>query len=195
MAEPFIGEIRLLPFSFDPEGWFECDGRLLKIAEHSSLFALLGTTYGGDGRSNFALPDLRGRIPVGRKDVSSGAPFSLGQRGGSELTTLHATNIPPHQHSLAGGNACVAFRATTAEATANTPGTDSHFAKGCSSNRATVSIELYSSAGVPDVAMTQVATISGNTVSAGAGEPMPNVQPYLAARYCMAWEGIFPPRQ
>jgi microcystin-dependent protein len=195
MGQPFIGEVRLLPYGFAPEGWFECDGRLLTIREHSSLFALLGTTYGGDGRNNFALPDLRGRIPVGRKDVPSGAPFSLGQRGGSELTTLHATNIPPHQHSLAGGNACVAFYASTADATGNTPGTDSYFATGKSSNYPTHTIELYGSGEVPDVAMTQVATISGNTVSAGAGEPISNVQPYLAARYCMAWEGIFPPRQ
>ncbi len=95
MAEPFLGEIRLVSFGFPPKGWAACNGQLLPINQNQALFALLGTTYGGDGRVNFALPDLRGRMPIHR---SSG--FALGQRAGEEGHTLSAAEMPAHTHAM-----------------------------------------------------------------------------------------------
>src|SRR5437763_16361677 len=109
MAEPFLSEIRLMSFGFAPKGWALCDGQLLPINQNQALFSLLGTTFGGDGRVNFGLPDLRGRVPI---HVGSG--HVLGERGGEQSHTLSISEVPTHTH---------AANATSAVATANTPGT------------------------------------------------------------------------
>src|SRR5215468_5154726 len=120
MAEPFLSEIRIFSFGFPPKGWALCDGQLLPINQNQALFSLLGTTYGGDGRVNFALPDLRSRVPN-----SMGAGFTLGQRGGSEAVTINVSTMPAHTHS---------FGATSANGTTTTPANGSILAKAVGSS-------------------------------------------------------------
>src|SRR3982751_4549890 len=110
MAEPFLSEIRIMSFVFAPQGWALCNGQLLPINQNQPLFSLLGTTFGGDGRVNFALPDLRGRVPI-----HVGAGHTLGERGGEQAHTLSISELPTHIHQM---------QATSTAATTNTPATD-----------------------------------------------------------------------
>src|SRR3954467_10811265 len=103
MAEPFLSEIRIMSFSFAPKGWALCDGQLLPINQNQPLFSLLGTTYGGDGRVNFALPDLRSRVPI-----HMGSGFTRGERGGEQAHTLSTAELPPHVHTVQGNNTLAA---------------------------------------------------------------------------------------
>ena len=100
MAEPFIAEIRLFAGNFAPRGWAFCDGQLLSISQNTALFSLVGTTYGGDGRTTFALPDLRGRVPVGVRQGSGLSSRNLGERGGAETASLGVDHLPPHSHPV-----------------------------------------------------------------------------------------------
>jgi microcystin-dependent protein len=173
MSEPFLGEIRVLGFQFTPRGWAGCDGQLLSIAQNSALFSLLGTTYGGDGRTTFALPDLRGRTPIHQGQGQGLSPYSMGQNGGSESHTLTANEMPQHSHALAATNAGGnqqspqgTFIAT--DAAGNTAG--------------------FSSS-APTVAM-HPASITAT----GGSQPHNNLQPYLTVNFCIALQGIFPSR-
>lgn len=100
MAEPFLGEIRSFAINKTPDGWAHCSGQLLKITDYQALFALLGTTYGGDGQTTFGLPDLQGRIPIGRGHAPGGSNYTLGQKGGEEQVTLQPGDLPKHKHTL-----------------------------------------------------------------------------------------------
>lgn len=169
MSEPFLAEIKLMSFNFAPRGWALCNGQLLPINQNQALFSLLGTTYGGDGRTNFGLPDLRGRVPIHR-----GAGFSQGQRAGAESHTLTIQETPAHDHVLEGSSAPadapVPFNVNTNQGLvfANSPDT------------------LY---GPPtDLVATNAQTVA-NT---GGSQPHPNMQPYLTLNYCIALQGIFP---
>ena len=102
MAEPFVGEIRLVGFSFAPRGWAFCDGQLLPISQNNALFSLFGTTYGGDGRTTFALPDLRGRVPIHKGQGPGLSRYVQGQKGGAETVTLTVAQIPAHSHNHSG---------------------------------------------------------------------------------------------
>ncbi|ARE39178.1 Microcystin dependent protein [Rhodovulum sp. P5] len=170
-AEPFIGEIMMVGYTFCPRSWAEANGQLLPISEYSALFSLYGTTYGGDGRTTFALPDLRGRVPM---HVGSGpglSPFQLGQKGGSEANTLTANQMPPHTHSL---------NATTADGGSGDP-TGNLMA-------GTGRTEIYA-AGSPNAQMSRAAV-----GSAGGGQAVNNMQPFQVLRFCVALQGIFPSR-
>src|SRR5438874_9368321 len=101
MAEPFLAEIRIMSFNFAPKGWAMCNGQLLSISQNTALFSLLGTTYGGDGRVNFALPNLQGRVPIGQGTLAN-TNYVLGEVGGNSNVTLIATNMPAHNHAVAG---------------------------------------------------------------------------------------------
>src|SRR5262249_55020479 len=103
MAEPFLGEIRWVPYNFEPQGWAFCDGQLLPISQNTALFSLLGTTYGGDGRTTFALPDLRGRVSVHAGQGAGLSSYDLGSNGGAESVTLTSKQLPPHAHSAWAG--------------------------------------------------------------------------------------------
>lgn len=165
MSDPFIGEIKLVSFDFAPRSWAFCNGQLLPINQNQALFALLGTTYGGDGRVNFALPDLRGRVPI-----HTAPGYSLGTRAGAESHTLLAGEVPAHTHSLS-------VRATTADADLKSPS---------NASPAVGALELYAKPGTV-VSMAQLITSS-----VGASQPHNNLQPYLVMNWVIALTGIFP---
>ena len=163
VAEPFIGEIRLFGGNFEPVGWAFCNGQLLSISQNTALFALIGTTYGGDGQSTFALPDLRGRVPV-----HQGSGFVIGQAGGAEQVTLAASEMPAHGHPL---------RATAADGTTADP-TNGVWAESDARTYTTSS---------PDAKM-HVSALAAS----GGGQPHPNMMPFVALNFIIALEGIFP---
>ena len=166
MAEPFLSEIRIMSFSFAPKGWAMCNGQLLPINQNQALFSLLGTTYGGDGRVNFALPDLRGRVPV-----HEGAGHTLGERGGEQAHTLTQNEMPTHIHF---------WQASSAANNANPPNpipnilADSAPALGYNSG-------------------TGLVALNPNTVPpVGGSQAHLNMQPFLTLTFCIALQGIFP---
>lgn len=166
MSEPFIGEIQLFAFNFAPRGWATCDGQILSIAQNTALFSLLGTTFGGDGRTTFALPNLRGRVPV-----HTGPLIDLGQAAGSESVTLTVNEIPAHTHSL---NAVAAPGSQTAAV--------NNFPAQLPAGRT-----IFSSNG--GAAMNPAAI-----ASAGGNQAHENRQPFLVVNFCIALQGIFPTR-
>lgn len=165
MAEPFLSEIRMMSFSFAPKGWARCDGQLLPINQNQALFSLLGTTYGGDGRVNFALPDLRARVPI-----HVGQGHTLGERGGEAAHTLSVAELPTHQHQAS---------AVAGPATTNTPANTQMLAQSTAQF-------LHNSAN----SLTAMAT--GTIGNTGGSQAHPNQQPYLAVGFCIALQGIFP---
>jgi len=162
MAEPFLSEIRLMSFVFAPKGWALCNGQLLPINQNQALFSLLGTTFGGDGRVNFALPDLRGRVPI---HVGSG--HTLGERGGEQAHTLSIAELPTHVHV-----------ANASQANANTPLPAGNLF-GTSNN-------LYA----PPAQVTNLNP--GTVTNVGGSQAHLNMQPFLTLSFCIALQGIFP---
>lgn len=165
MAEPFLSEIRLMSFVFAPQGWALCDGQLLPINQNQALFSLLGTTFGGDGRVNFALPDLRGRTPI---HVGSG--HTLGERGGEQAHTLSIAELPTHTHVV---------NASSNAATTNTPANTLVPAQ-------STGAALYASAS------NVVAMAPGSISNVGGSQAHLNMQPFLTLSFCIALQGIFP---
>lgn len=168
--EPFMGQIALFPYNFAPRGWAFCHGQLLPISQNTALFSLLGTLYGGDGRTNFGLPDLRGRVPVGAGQGPGLSNYYLGQSFGSESVTLTSGQMPNHTHSI---------QVSSEPATTNTPvnGIPAQNRDGIS-NYATGSANSQMAAGA----------IS----SAGGSQPVNNMQPGVTLHYCIALTGIYP---
>jgi microcystin-dependent protein len=178
MADPFIGQILLVGFNFAPVNWHLCDGTLLPIQQYPALFSLLGTYYGGDGVNNFALPDLRSRVPVGIGQGVGLTNYTIGQTAGAETVTLLASQMPSHNHAISADNAITNGAATPA---------NNYLAAGSSGGRA---INNYSTA------VAAPAVLNGNSVSfAGANQAHNNIQPVLALNYIIALQGIFPSRQ
>jgi microcystin-dependent protein len=170
MATPFIAQISLFAGTFAPRGWMFCNGQMLSIAQNTALFALIGTTYGGNGQTTFALPDLRGRVPLGTGLGPGLSNYSLGQQSGTETVTLLSTQIPAHNHAL---QASTAAPSTPTPANASLP---------------TGSSRIYAAGGASQ-------TLNPTSIgSAGGSQPHPNMQPYLALNYIIAVEGIFPSR-
>ncbi|MDP2275658.1 MAG: tail fiber protein [Archangium sp.] len=173
--DPFIGEIRMLGFNFPPRGWATCDGQLLSIAQNSALFSLLGTFYGGNGQTTFALPDLRGRFP-NHQGAGPGLPTrTLGEVGGAASMTITTPQMPAHVHP-------VTPLASSGLATQSAPG-GAVLAAGLGSKEARYANEAG------DVAMT-----SFNSGLAGGGQPVSIVNPFLTISFCIALEGIYPSR-
>jgi len=165
MAEPFLSEIRIVSFNFAPKGWALCNGQLLPINQNQGLFSLLGTTFGGDGRVNFALPDLRGRAPI-----HVGSSHTLGERGGEQAHTLSISELPTHTHAVQ-----VSDNQGNPEFTASNMLSNSGDEK------------RFSSVGSNQVAMNP-ATIS----NVGGSQAHLNMQPFLVLNFCIALQGIFP---
>ncbi len=173
MAEPFLAEIRIVGFNFAPRGWAFCDGQILPINQNQSLYSLLGTTYGGDGRTSFALPDMRGRTPI-HVDTSGGSSHILGQKSGAEQHALSANEMPSHNHT----------------AMASEIGADSSSPEDNVLAAATVDEKIYhDTAGVPQVRMA-----NDLITSAGGSQQHENMQPYLTVNFCIALQGLFPSR-
>lgn len=162
MAEPFLSEIRLMSFIFAPKGWALCNGQLLPINQNQGLFSLLGTTFGGDGRVNFALPDLRGRVPI---HVGSG--HTLGERGGESAHTLSISELPQHTHVLSG---------LSESATGNDP----------------TGRYLGSAAAAYHGATSLTSLNAGSVGNVGGSQAHLNMQPFLTLSFCIALQGIFP---
>ncbi len=169
MAEPFLGEIMLVGFNFAPKGWAFCNGQIMPINQATALFSLLGTQYGGNGQTTFALPDLRGRVPIHFGQGPGLSSYNIGQVGGAETSTLLTGNLPAHNHALQAGT-----NATTKNPTNGYPG----FTAGGSSYTDT-----------PTGTMNPA--VVGPT---GGGQPFNNIQPYLVLNWIIALEGIFPSR-
>lgn len=188
-----LGQIILFAGNFTPVGWKPCDGLLMNIAENSALFSILGTIYGGDGRVTFALPDLRGRVPIGvgsSPAPHSGPPYQIGQRGGQERVTLQANQIPAHNHRV------VATLSTTTQfACGSALGTsgDPH-GKYLASNAAgnnTYASNLNNPVNLAGEAVIIEAEMRGDTQAAGGGQAHYNMAPFLAMNYIICVEGIY----
>lgn len=167
---PYLGEILAVPYNFAPKGWIVCAGQILPINQYQALFSLLGTTYGGNGTTNFALPDLRGRTPISSGQGPGLSNYTLGQTGGEEQVTLTIRQLPPHTHQAYGSTTV----ATTASPAGDTWATQTR-------------ADLFSSGG-------GTAMATGALASVGGGQPHENRSPYLVLNYVIALEGIFPSR-
>lgn len=175
MGTPYLSEIKICSFSFAPRGWAMCNGQFLPINQNQALFSLLGTTYGGDGRVNFALPDLRGRA-----SMHIGGGHTQGERGGEEVHTLTRAELPQHTHLLQG----VAAQATLAGGAI--PGTTKSLAQGAAATTPTSDVNLFGT-GAPNIAMS-----AASVTNTGGSQPHENRQPYLALNFCIALQGVFP---
>lgn len=174
MSEPFLSEIRPFAFDFNPLGWASCDGQLLPISQNSALFSLIGVAYGGDGRTTFGLPDLRGRAPIHQGRGHGLTRRRLGSRGGSEWAILSANQIPNHRHNVSASSNVV---------TVQNPPTNNYPA----ANAASPGFSFYHG--------TQNGDFKDNTIqSTGGGQAHYNLQPSLALNFCIALVGLFPSR-
>jgi microcystin-dependent protein len=183
MAEPFVGQITLFGCNFAPRNWALCAGQLLAISQNTALFSLLGTNYGGNGTSNFALPDLRGRTPLSYGQLPGGQEYVIGEQGGVESVILVNLEMPAHTHQ---------FVATTGVASTVTSA-GNQFGQGQLGNpQRGLSKALTYSTGGTGAAMTPLNPASLSP--SGTSSPHENRQPYLALNYCIALTGIFPPR-
>jgi microcystin-dependent protein len=175
MANPFLAEIRCFPFNFAPKGWAFCDGQILSLSQNTALFSLLGTTYGGDGKSNFALPNLQGSVPLGNDQGPGLSLYDLGETGGSDTETLLTSEMPQHNHlvqSAPGGS-------PVDVASGNVPG------------------KVLMMGSVQNVynALTPNVSFSPNAISPiGGSQPHNNLMPYLTLNFCIALQGVYPPR-
>ncbi|KJV09086.1 hypothetical protein VZ95_13685 [Elstera litoralis] len=186
MTDNFIGELRVFAFGRVPRGWLPCNGQILTIQQYQALFALLHNTYGGDGKVNFALPDLRGRVAVGMgQSQAGGTVFQLGKTGGAEGVTLTPAQMPPHIHTL------VASQSTTTTA-ANPSG--NYIGLAAASGAGTPPFNLYSSSPSSPTDPNWIPLHTSTISSSGGGAPHENRQPILALQICIATQGIWPPR-
>ena len=175
MSAPFVAEVRPWPLNFAPVGWAMCQGQILPISQYTALFSLIGTYYGGNGTTNFALPDLRGRVPMKFGTDTSGNNYVLGEQGGVETVTISLVQLPIHSHVFSG---------TASAADLKRPVTGSAYAQ------STAGDNFYAAADSNDV------SINANTVQAYTGgfQAHENRQPFLAINWCIALQGIYPSR-
>jgi len=169
--EPFLGEIRFVAFNFAPQGWAQCNGQLLSISQNQALFSLLGTTFGGDGLTTFALPDMRGRVPVATGQGTGLTNRNLGDKGGQERVTLTVAQMPAHRHTLLASSATANSKAPSGNVLANS-----------------------STAAIYNHDTPSVALEAASVTSAGKGQSHENMQPFLGMTCIIALQGIFPPR-
>src|SRR4051812_16686379 len=171
MADPFVAEVRIFPFNFPPTGWAFCDGQILPLSQNTALFSLLGTTYGGDGKSTFALPDLQGRAAMHPGQGQGLSLHDLGEEGGSETVTLLQAEIPLHTHQM---------KAASTQADLQDPASDRVLA------RSQPGFAFLAGSPNPPLAAEAVAPAGGDL-------PHNNMQPYLTLNYNIALQGVFPP--
>ncbi len=179
-SEPFLGQLYYVAFNFPPKGYAFCNGQILAINTNQALFALLGTTYGGDGRTNFALPNMQGRVPIHQGTGAGLSSYVLGQTGGAQSVTLNVSNLPAHTHSV---SATAQVPASSAAATTAAPSGNS---------LANTVHTLNYSASAPSVGMSSTVSVSGTTGNIGGGQPFSIQQPYTVLNCIIALQGIFP---
>ena len=173
MSDPFVAEIRIFPFNFAPKGWAFCNGQILPLSQNTALFSLLGTTYGGDGKSTFALPNLQGSAPTHQGQGPGLSDYFVGQSGGTETVTLLQTEMPIHAHQASG-------------ASGSGPVSPANNTWGAGAGRTPPPTYVNGSSNV---------SMAGMTVAiAGGSLPHNNMQPYLTLNFCIALQGIYPPR-
>lgn len=173
MSDPFVAEIRIFPFNFAPKGWAFCDGQLLPISQNTALFSLLGTTYGGDGRSTFGLPNMQGNVPLQQGQSTTGTTYDLGETGGSETVTVLQAQMPSHSHAIDGniGPSNLAAPTPTRSLARANPG------------------QAYTAT------LTNITQFAANAIQLnGSNSPHNNMMPYLTLSFCIAMQGVFPPR-
>jgi microcystin-dependent protein len=174
MSNPFLAEIRIFPLNFAPQGWALCNGQILPISQNAALFSLLGTTYGGNGTSTFGLPNLQGNVPIQPGQGPGLSQYVLGEMGGSPTVVLLHAEIPAHSHSLN-------VKETPPPATDPSPSSSEIFAR--------------SNGGAAYAAASNLGAMSPSTIApTGGNQPHNNMMPYLALNFCIALQGIFPPR-
>ncbi|MCY0093640.1 phage tail protein [Hoeflea ulvae] len=187
MADPFVGEIRLFGFNFEPRGWAFCAGQILPISQNTALFSLIGTFYGGDGRTTFALPDLRGRAALSYGRGPGLSDYQIGQKEGTETVTLNTTEMPAHTHSLTGVTGTASLHGVSQGGGESSP----------AGNYMAALDDAYAASGT-EVAMNansvKVSLAGGQVGTTGGSLPHNNMQPSLACNYCIALVGIFPSR-
>jgi len=172
-VDPFVAEIRIFAFNFAPKGWAFCDGQILPLSQNTALFSLLGTTYGGDGKSNFALPNLQGAAPMHPGQGPGLSLYDLGESGGSDTITLLESEIPAHSHNLVANSLIGNTHDPTNNALSRSGG---GFAYQSNSTQ-------------------NLVAMAGQAISpAGGDQPHNNLQPYLTLNFCIALQGVFPPR-
>ena len=174
MSEPFLGMIAIYPYNFAPRGWAFCNGQILPIAQNTALFSLIGTTFGGNGQTTFALPDLRGRFPNSSGQGPGLSPYTLGEASGTESHTQTVNEMAAHNHTFTIG-------ANDGDGDTNAPSATTRLGAATQGN-------IYN---------TQAATVqmpAGPTGLSGGSQPMPIMNPYLTLNFCIALEGIFPSR-
>jgi microcystin-dependent protein len=172
--DPFVAEIRIYPFNFAPKGWAFCDGQILPLSQNTALFSLLGTTYGGDGKSNFALPDMQGNAPMHPGQGPGLSLHDLGETGGSETVSLLESEIPAHSHFV---------RGHTADAGDNT------------APASTVVLAKSNNGQAYQTVVTGLTQMASQALTpAGGDQPHSNMMPYLTLNFCIALQGVFPPR-
>jgi microcystin-dependent protein len=182
MTQPFLGQVEVFSFNFAPKGWATCSGQLLPINQNQALFSLLGTTYGGNGQTNFGLPDLRGRVAIGYGNGQGLSPYVLGQVGGEENHTLNLNEMAAHNHNLNVNTTTAATNNTNAPSTSVVLGQT----VGVPAQGALFNLYLYTS-GSP------AGTLDTHSVGIGGGsQAHPNLMPYLTLNFCIALTGIFP---
>ena len=171
MSDPFVGEIREFAFNFAPKGWAKCNGQLLAISQNTALFSILGVTYGGDGKSTFALPDLQGRVPMGPGQGQGLSQRDVGEEGGAETITLLTSEMPVHTHAAA----------------CNSLVGDQYDPAG--------HLWAQDAAGNLEYKTTGTSPMNGAALTVNGGSaPHTNLQPYCVLNYCIALQGVFPPR-
>jgi microcystin-dependent protein len=182
MAEPFLGQVEMFSFGFPPKGWATCGGQLLPIQQNQALFSLLGTTYGGDGQTTYALPDLRSRVPVGQGQGTGLSSYTLGQKGGEEAHTVSLSEMAGHNHNLR-------VDATTAASNnVNAPATNVVLGQttGAPAQGALFPLLLYA-------APATLSPLDAHSIAVNGGsQAHTNIMPYLALNFCIALQGIFP---
>jgi microcystin-dependent protein len=174
MADPFVAEIRAVGFNFPPKGWAFCNGQLMPISQNTALFSLLGTMYGGDGKSTFALPGIQASVVLGPNDGGNGlSPYDIGQTGGSQSVTLLESEIPVHTHAVNAG---------VQPGTLGTGAATTSFARSVGGN-------VYKATGSPNAIMN-----AASLAPAGGSQPHNNLMPYVTLNYIIALQGVFPQR-
>lgn len=205
MSEPFIGQIQMFGFDFPPRGWSLCQGQLIAISQNTALFSLIGTNFGGDGRTTFGLPDMASRAPVGqsRGHTPPGlTPFQIGQHGGAQTHTMFETELAPHTHratfTSSGGSTEV--KATTEEGESSDPSQGAFLAKAKADGGPQDQDEYIYKSNPADSSLVSLGGVSGSasgTVqvdTAGGGQPFSIQNPFLALNFSIALQGIFPSR-